>query len=172
MSVPEELRRVYRRQGYRLVGGHSAVKTCHWVRKSLNSNGREHCYKQRFYGIPCHRCLQMTPSLGHCLQSCVFCWRATPLDLGAEWDQTQFPEEETEEPGSIVDRCLLAQRRALTGFGGNPKVSKAMLEDARHPVHAAISLEGEPTLYPRLGKLVEAFFDLYPAAPIPSTTRW
>jgi tRNA wybutosine-synthesizing protein 1 len=159
MGAPGELRRIYLRQGYYLVGAHSAVKTCHWLRRSLNTGGKDHCYKEQFYGIPCHRCLQMTPSLGRCTQSCIFCWRATPLDLGAEWDQTQFLEEETEEPGSIVDRCLLAQRRALTGFGGNPKVSKAMLEDARHPIHAAISLEGEPTLYPQLGKLVEAFFD-------------
>jgi tRNA wybutosine-synthesizing protein 1 len=33
-----------------------------------------------------------------------------------------------------------------------------MLREALHPVHAAISLEGEPTLYPRLDELVEAFF--------------
>lgn len=34
-----------------------------------------------------------------------------------------------------------------------------MLGEALSPVHAAISLEGEPTLYPRLGELVEAFYD-------------
>ncbi len=157
MRVPEELRRVYRRQGYGLVGDHSAVKTCHWVRRSLNTGGEEHCYKERFYGIPCHRCLQMTPSLGRCLQSCVFCWRATPGDLGVDWDQTRLGE--AEEPDAIVEGCLQAHRRALTGFGGNPRVPREMLEEALHPVHAAISLEGEPTLYPRLGELVEAFFD-------------
>jgi len=159
LVVPDELRQVYRRQGYGLVGGHSAVKTCHWVRRSLNTGGDEHCYKERFYGIPCHRCLQMTPSLGHCLQSCIFCWRATPRDLGVDWDQTLFPKEEAEEPDAIVDGCLQAHRRALSGFGGNPQISEAMLRDALKPVHAAISLEGEPTLYPRLGELVEAFFD-------------
>ncbi len=141
------------------MGGHSAVKTCHWVRRSLNTGGAEHCYKERFYGIPCHRCLQMTPSLGRCLQSCVFCWRATPDDLGVEWDQTRFPEAEAEEPDAIVEGCLEAHRRGLTGFGGNPRVSEAMLGEALNPVHAAISLEGEPTLYPGLGGLVEAFLD-------------
>jgi len=34
-----------------------------------------------------------------------------------------------------------------------------MLSEAKNPIHAAISLEGEPTLYPRLGELVEAFYD-------------
>jgi len=159
VGIPQELRQVYGRQGYGLVGGHSAVKTCHWTRRSLNTDGAEHCYKERFYGIPCHRCLQMTPSLGRCLQSCVFCWRATPDDLGVDWDQTQFPSADAEEPGSIVEGCLQAHGRALSGFGGNPKTSKAMLREALRPVHAAISLEGEPTMYPRLGDLVEAFFD-------------
>jgi len=159
LSVPEELRRVYRRQGYHLVGGHSAVKTCHWTRRSLNTGGEEHCYKERFYGVPCHRCLQMTPSLGHCLQSCLFCWRATPEALGVQWEQTRSLEGEADEPHVIVEGCLDAHRRAMSGFGGNPRVPEAMLEEALQPVHAAISLEGEPTLYPRLGELVEAFFD-------------
>jgi len=158
LSVPEELRRVYRRQGYHLVGGHSAVKTCHWTRRSLNTGGEEHCYKERFYGVPCHRCLQMTPSLGHCVQSCVFCWRATPENIGVHWDQTGFDVAVTEEPEDIVEGCLEAHRRAMNGFGGNPRVSKRMLEEALNPLHTAISLEGEPTLYPRLGELVEAFY--------------
>jgi tRNA wybutosine-synthesizing protein 1 len=100
----------------------------------------------------------MTPSLGRCLQSCVFCWRATPIDLGFVWEQTRFPETDAEEPYTLILECLRAQRRALTGFGGNPLVSKEMLKEALTPIHAAISLEGEPTLYPRLGELVEAFF--------------
>ena len=159
MVVPEELKKVYRRQGYHLVGSHSAVKTCLWTRRSLKSGGAEHCYKQRFYGVPCHRCLQMTPSLGRCLQSCVFCWRATPDDLGISWDQTTFSGNEADWPSSIVEGSLEAHRRAMVGFGGEPNVSKEMAKEALEPVHAAISLEGEPTLYPRLGELVEAFFE-------------
>jgi tRNA wybutosine-synthesizing protein 1 len=158
LSVPDDLRRVYRRQGYHLVGGHSAVKTCHWVRRSLNTGGEEHCYKQRFYGVPCHRCLQMTPSLGRCLQSCVFCWRVTPEIIGIGWEQTRFPEEEAEGLDDIVEGCMEAHRRALSGFGGNPDVPEAMLEEAKQPIHAAISLEGEPTLYPYIGDLVESFY--------------
>jgi tRNA wybutosine-synthesizing protein 1 len=45
----------------------------------------------------------------------------------------------------------------LYGFGGNPRVELEMYNEALDPVHAAISLEGEPTLYPLLGELVEAY---------------
>lgn len=159
MSIPEKLRRVYRKQAYHLVGGQSAVKTCHWVRRSLNTGGKEHCYKQRFYGIPCHRCLQMTPSLGRCNQSCFFCWRATPEFIGVNWEQMRFPESESEEPQAIVEGCIQAHRKAISGFGGNPNVYEKMLQEAGTPIHAAISLEGEPTLYSRLGELVEAFYE-------------
>lgn len=158
MSLPEELLGIYRKQKYSLVGQYGAVKTCHWERRSLNTFGEEHCYKQRFYGVPCHRCLQMTPSLGHCLQSCVFCWRMTPEVLGINWEQTSLSRRKVDEPSTLVDGCLKAHRKALIGFKGNPNVENSMLKEAMKPVHAAISLEGEPTLYPHLGELVEAFY--------------
>jgi len=156
MSLPAEFRATYRKQKYRLVGAHSAVKTCHWVRRSLNTGGQENCYKNRFYGVPTHRCLQMTPSLGHCTQSCVFCWRATPETLGVSWDQTRDIVD-PEDPDSVVDGALAAHRKAMNGFGGNPNVEKRLLYEAKKPLHVAISLEGEPTLYPRLGELVGVF---------------
>lgn len=156
MSLPAEFRASYRKQKYRLVGAHSAVKTCHWVRRSLNTGGQENCYKNRFYGVPTHRCLQMTPSLGHCTQSCVFCWRATPETLGVSWDQTRDIAD-PEDPDSVVDGALAAHRKAMNGFGGNPNVEKRLLDEAMAPLHAAISLEGEPTLYPRLGELIDSF---------------
>jgi tRNA wybutosine-synthesizing protein 1 len=100
----------------------------------------------------------MTPSLGHCTQSCLFCWRATPETLGVGWEQTQ-PIENPEDPESIVEGCIEAHRRQLSGFGGNPEVNRDLLEEAIKPIHAAISLEGEPTLYPMLGELVQEFKD-------------
>lgn len=158
MSLPPEFRNAYRKQKYGLVGAHSAVKTCHWLRKSLNTGGKENCYKNKFYGIPTHRCMQMTPSLGHCTQSCLFCWRATPETLGVSWNQTQ-PIDPAEDPYDIVEGCLEAHRKAMNGFGGSPNVPKDMHRESLNPIHAAISLEGEPTLYPRLGELVQAYYD-------------
>ena len=100
--------------------------------------------------------MQMTPSMGHCTQSCLFCWRATPETLGVGWEQTQ-PIENPDDPDSIIDGCLYNHRKLIYGFGGNSRVDPEMYEEALDPVHAAISLEGEPTLYPRLGELVEAY---------------
>lgn len=37
------------KQGYAIVGSHSAVKTCRWTKASLR--GRGFCYKHSFYGI-------------------------------------------------------------------------------------------------------------------------
>lgn len=158
MSIPEELKRLYRKQDYHLVGRHSAVKTCLWTRKSLRTSGGEYCYKQRFYGIPCHRCLQMTPALGRCLQSCVFCWRAMPTDLSLDWDQRRFSQDEVDDADSIVEGSLEAHREAISGFGGNLLIDRKIFAEANMPVHAAISLEGEPTLYPLIGELVDSFF--------------
>ena len=116
----------------------------------------EHCYKQRFYGIPTHRCLQMTPTLGHCTQSCVFCWRATPETLGIGWEQTQ-PIKGGDDPDMIVEGAIAAHQKLIYGFGGNPKVTETYLKEALNPIHVAISLEGEPTLYKHLGDLIRSF---------------
>jgi tRNA wybutosine-synthesizing protein 1 len=158
MPIPDLLLKTFRKQKYQLVGRHSAVKTCHWTKKSLTTAEKEHCYKQKFFNIRSLRCLQMTPSLGRCLQSCLFCWRATPADLGLQWDQTMFPEAEADQPDFIVKQSIEAQRRALIGYRGNPKAHEDLLELAFNPVHCAISLEGEGTLYPRLGDLIEEYF--------------
>jgi len=156
MSLPEKLQRLYYKQKYRIVGRHSAVKTCHWLNRSLNTGGEENCYKNKFYGIPTHRCLQMTPSLGHCTQSCLFCWRITPETIGVSWEQTK-PISEPDDPDAIIEGCLREHRKLIYGFKGNPKVDKEMFKETLNPIHAAISLEGEPTLSPLLGELVEAF---------------
>lgn len=79
-------------------------------------------------------------------------------DLGIEWDQTSFPEEEAEAASFIVTESVKAQRRALIGFKGSEKVDKTLLDLALNPVHAAVSLEGEVTLYPKIGSLVEEYF--------------
>ncbi len=98
----------------------------------------------------------MTPSLGHCTQSCVFCWRATPETLGVGWEQTQ-PIVGGDDPDSIVEGVLAAHRKLIYGWGGNENVTDQFLKEALNPVHAAMSLEGEPTLFDRLGDLVASF---------------
>ncbi len=98
----------------------------------------------------------MTPSLGHCTQSCVFCWRATPETLGVGWEQTQ-PIRGGDDPDAIVEGAIAAHRKLIYGWGGNENVTEQYLREALDPVHAAISLEGEPTLYDCLSDLVASF---------------
>ncbi len=133
-------------QGYQLVGRHSAVKLCYWTRESL-AHGRD-CYKGRFYGIESHRCLQMSPAIDSCNLHCRFCWRSQ----GWENDETM---PEFDDPESLLDRSIDAQRRILSGFKGDPTVELERWEESQRPRHVAISLTGEPTLYPKMNRFLE-----------------
>lgn len=139
---------VFQAQGYRFIGDQAAVKTCHWTRNALG--GGEPCYKQKFYGIRSHRCVQMTPVIA-CNHRCMHCWR--PIDV-------KFPEIRWDDPADVALRSVEEQRRVLTGFGGNPNTPEEMFEEAMSPAHVAISLDGEPTLYPRLPELIEEYHRL------------
>lgn len=140
------------RAGYRFVGKHKhgAVKVCHWTRKSLLERGI--CYKEQFYGrelgMRSHRCLQFTPSLPFCDHRCIYCWRNINV-THSDW------VGEVDEPADILDGAISAQRKLLSGFGGNPNVNKKKFKEAQEPKHCAISLAGEPTLYPKINELVE-----------------
>ncbi|KXB03751.1 tRNA-modifying enzyme [candidate division MSBL1 archaeon SCGC-AAA261F19] len=138
--------------GYRIVGEneHSAVEVCRWTKKSILNEGV--CYKEKFYkdlqGIESHRCIQMTPSLPFCDNKCVFCWRNVDL-THPSW------RGEIDEPKEILDEAIEAQRSLLSGFKGNPDADRSKWEDAQRPTLCAISLAGEPTIYPKLGGLIE-----------------
>jgi tRNA wybutosine-synthesizing protein 1 len=62
-----------------------------------------------------------------------------------------------DDPYIIVEKSIEAQRRILTGYKAHPRVSREKFEEAWNPRHAAISLAGEPTLYPQLGDLIKAY---------------
>lgn len=141
-----DTRRLFERQGYKIVGSHSAVKLCHWLRQKL-LHGRT-CYKEHFYGIECHRCLQMSPTLEQCNQNCLFCWRIQNFD---GWDFAQL-----DEPEDILEMSIEAQKELVSGFKGDERCDPDMWKEARDPNQVAISLTGEPTFYPRLGEFIEA----------------
>ncbi len=146
-AMDPERKEVLERQGYRIVGGHSGVKLCHWTKASLTKGVG--CYKQTFYGIESHRCLQMTPTVDACNLGCMFCWRTQ------EWGSDSLLE--SDDPAFIVEESLRAQRELLSGYKGNPKVSRERYIEALHPDQVAISLTGEPTLYRRLGEMIDEF---------------
>lgn len=133
--------------GYRFVGKHSAVKICHWTRQDIR--GKNHCYKHRFYGIESHQCLQMTPAVFVCNFNCKWCWRQHRYTLPPKgfsgWDNSEF----------VLDSCIKEQRKLLEGFWGSEKAEKAKVRASMKPTQVAISLAGEPTLYPQLPELVD-----------------
>ena len=145
--MEKEMERILRKQGYAIVGKHSAVKLCHWLRESLLHN--RPCYKQTFYGIKSHRCLQMSPAVNNCTQNCLFCWRFQGFN--------EVYLREVDDPEFIVEESIRQQRRLITGYKGDSRVSLEKWKEAMEPKHVAISLIGEPTLYPRLGELIEEY---------------
>ncbi|PKK85842.1 MAG: 4-demethylwyosine synthase TYW1 [Thermoplasmata archaeon HGW-Thermoplasmata-1] len=148
MPLNPDLVKILQKQHYALVGEHTGVKLCHWMRQSL-LHGRQ-CYKADFYGITTHRCLQMTPTINHCNHKCLYCWRYQGFN------QMGFGEgDAVDDPAFILDESIKAQFKLLTGFKGDPRCEEAKWNEAIAPRHVACSLSGEPTLYPRLSEFFE-----------------
>lgn len=148
--VPSPLIQALKKQKYHMVGSHSAVKRCKWFYEALTSD--RCCYKQKFYGIKSHQCIQMSPALFYCTQQCLFCWRAQNGDLQINWDEMKFPTWDKAE--DIAEGILKAQGKLLAGYKANPKTDPQKFREANRPRHVAISLTGEPTLYEPLGELI------------------
>jgi tRNA wybutosine-synthesizing protein 1 len=142
--VDETYRDLLIKQQYRLFNDHAAVKLCHWLKESLIHD--RHCYKQDFYGIESHRCLQMTPAINECSHRCTFCWRVQESD---------FEVKEWAEPKEMLDALIAHQRLLISGFKGDPRCSKKMFEEASNPNQVAISLAGEPITYPYLSDFIK-----------------
>ena len=132
-------------EGYRLIGNHSAVKICAYCKKAIT--GKDVCYKNTFYGIESWRCVQMSPTF-FCDHRCVFCWR----DIDYVWPKWQGP---VDDPKDIVEGCIKAHIELLQGFKGNPNTIVERLNEIGKPLHFAISLTGEPTMYPRLPEMID-----------------
>lgn len=129
------------------VYNHSAVELCHWTKKSFANEGN--CYKHKFYGISTHRCMEMTPTAMNCENRCIYCWRPTEF-----YDTLNMPAELVDEPDAIIHNLLVERKKLINGFYGNEKNDKEKLNEALRPAHYAISLSGEPTMYPKLPRLI------------------
>lgn len=142
----EAIREKLKKQQYGLIGKYSAIKVCEWQKKDLRGEGA--CYKSKFYGVPTHRCIQLSTTLNFCDNMCTYCWR----DM-ADTKGNVMPD--CDDPAFVVEEALKQQQKMLMGFKGNPKVSKEKFAETEIPAHFAISLTGEPTLYPKLPELIE-----------------
>lgn len=130
------------------VSNHSAVELCHWTKKSFTDGGT--CYKHKFYGISTHRCMEFTPAAMNCENRCVYCWRPTEF-----YDTLNMPEELVDQPETIVNNLLEERKKLIVGYYGNKKANKEKLNESLLPQHYAISLSGEPSMYPKLPDLIK-----------------
>jgi tRNA wybutosine-synthesizing protein 1 len=130
------------------VFNHSAVELCHWTKKSFADQGD--CYKHKFYGISTHRCMEMTPTAMNCENRCVYCWRPTEF-----YDTLEMPTELVDEPDAIVENLIEERRKLIVGFYGDARNNKKKIDESLLPAHYAISLSGEPTMYPKLPQLIK-----------------
>jgi len=138
-------RKALTKEGYRIIGSHSAVKLCRWTKNQLR--GRGGCYKHTFYGITSYQCMEATPSLA-CANKCVFCWRHHKNPVGTEW------RWKTDDPFTIVDEAVKLHQGMINEMRGVPGVQADRLEEAFTVMHCALSLVGEPIMYPRINELL------------------
>ena len=130
------------------VSDHSTVDLCHYTKKSFRNQGD--CYKHKFYGISTHRCMEFSPAGMHCENRCVYCWR--PMEF---YDSMKMEPEKVAEPKEIVDKLMQERRRLIVGHYGDSKSEKKKIDESLLPQHYAISLSGEPTMYPKLPDLIK-----------------
>lgn len=145
--IPEKVKNILKKQHYEIVGNHSAVQICKWTKNSLRRKGG--CWKEKFYGIQSHRCVQMSPSVMWCENLCLHCWRPIEMNLGIDLDKYG----KIDNPKEILDGIIKARKKLLAGFGGSEKSDKKKLKE--EPNFFTLSLSGEPTLYPKLDELLK-----------------
>nr|XP_061797636.1 S-adenosyl-L-methionine-dependent tRNA 4-demethylwyosine synthase TYW1-like [Nerophis lumbriciformis] len=109
--------------------------------------GRGGCYKHTFYGIQSHRCMETTPSLA-CANKCVFCWRHHTNPVGTEWRWKMDPAEK------ILQDALEKHQNMIRQFRGVPGVKSDRYEEGLIVQHCALSLVGEPIMYPEINRFV------------------
>ncbi len=142
----EARRKVLESQGYRLVGNHSAIKTCHYCSAAIK--GKNVCYKNTFYGISSWRCIQATVTLDFCNLRCQWCWRDISYTFPK---QNQF----NDNPQDIFEGFIREQKKAVIGFLGNKKADCARAYESMKPKHVALSLSGDACMYNRLPELID-----------------
>jgi len=144
MVTPKQAKAL-KKEGYKIIGTHSAVKLCRWTKHQLR--GRGGCYKHTFYGITSYQCMETTPSLA-CANKCVFCWRHHKNPVGREW------RWKTDDPFMIVDEAVKIHVSMIKEARGIPGVKLDRWNEAHTVKHCALSLVGEPIMYPRINELL------------------
>lgn len=76
----------------------------------------------------------------------MFCWRFQ------DFEEDHIDVED--DPKFILEEAIEAQRKLMSGYKGDPRVTGEKWNASQTPKHVAISLTGEPTAYTRLGEYI------------------
>lgn len=149
MVTPKQAKAL-KKEGYKLIGTHSAVKLCRWTKHQLR--GRGGCYKHTHYGITSYQCMEATPSLA-CANKCVFCWRHHKNPVGREW------RWKMDDPKMIVEEAVKEHISMIKETRGIPGIQMDRWTEAHTVRHCALSLVGEPIMYPKINELLHELHD-------------
>ncbi|XP_044059917.1 LOW QUALITY PROTEIN: S-adenosyl-L-methionine-dependent tRNA 4-demethylwyosine synthase TYW1 [Siniperca chuatsi] len=94
-----------------------------------------------------HRCMETTPSLA-CANKCVFCWRHHTNPVGTEWRWKMDPAEK------ILQDAMEKHQNMIRQFRGVPGVKPERYEEGLSVKHCALSLVGEPIMYPEINTFI------------------
>uniref|UniRef100_A0A8C2Z9U7 tRNA 4-demethylwyosine synthase (AdoMet-dependent) n=1 Tax=Cyclopterus lumpus TaxID=8103 RepID=A0A8C2Z9U7_CYCLU len=88
-----------------------------------------------------------TPSLA-CANKCVFCWRHHTNPVGTEWRWKMDPAEK------ILHEAMEKHQGMIRQFRGVPGVQPERYEEGLAVKHCALSLVGEPIMYPEINAFI------------------
>lgn len=84
-----------------------------------------------------------------CANKCVFCWRHHTNPVGTEWKWNM------DDPEIVFEGVLQSHYSMINEFKGVPGVQSNRLEEAFTARHCALSLVGEPIMYPKINRFVQ-----------------
>jgi len=151
IKIDERIKESFEKAGYRVYKT-AAVEICHWTKEALKN--RRFCYKNKFYGIDTHRCMQISLAAFWCTNRCIYCWRPNHEFQKESLELINHPEW-FPEPDELLEKLRELRAKLLIGFKGNPKIDQKLLEEALLPNHVTFSLIGEPLLYPKMDKAIK-----------------
>lgn len=71
------------------------------------------------------------------------------------YESMAMEPEKVAEPEEILSKLMEERRRLIMGYYGDDRNDKKRLDESLLPSHYAISLSGEPTMYPKLPQLIK-----------------
>ena len=99
--------------------------------------------------------MEFSPAGMHCENRCVYCWR--PMEF---YDSLKMEPQRVAEPKQIMDNLMQERKKLIMGHYGDSTKDVKKLDESLYPTHYAISLSGEPTMYPKLPDLIKYLRDL------------